>query len=166
MMKHWYVARTKPNSEDRAQWHLRNQGFETYLPRYRKQIRHARKVQTVLRALFPGYIFVSIDTKHQNWASINGTVGVVSLVQFGDRPEPVSAGIIDAIRDGEEKGVVKVAPQGLKKGDRIVVREGVFAEHTALFEEECDEKRSFLLLDLMGRSVRVNVESEHLMAIS
>ena len=159
----WYVVRTKTGAEERAVWHLKNQGFEAYLPRYRKQIRHARKTQTVLRPLFPGYVFVSMDIGKQRWRAINGTMGVISLVQFGDEPRPIPAAMVDAIRMREDgAGAIDVAPAGLKKGDRVRVREGAFAEYTALLEEVSDQKRVVLLLDLMGRAVRLSVPAESL----
>lgn len=162
-MKPWFVVRTKTGVEDRAAWHLENQGFEAYLPRYRKQIRHARKTQIVLRPVFPGYLFVRIDMEQQRWRAINGTVGVISLVGFGGSPSPLSDAIIDAIRASEDRiGAVTLAPQGLQKGDRVRVREGAFADHMALLEEVCDAKRVILLLDLMGREVRVTAPMENL----
>jgi transcriptional antiterminator RfaH len=163
MMGAWYVVRTKTCFEERAIWHLDNQGFETYLPRYRKQVRHARKTKTVMRPLFPGYVFVKMDTRQQRWRSINGTVGVISLVQLGDTPRPIPTDIVDAIRQREDEvGVVTLAPYGLKNGDRVRVREGALSEYTALLEDISDEKRVFLLLDLMGREVRVSVSIENL----
>lgn len=159
----WYVVRTKTGAEDRAVWHLGNQGFETYLPRYRKQVRHARKTETVLRPLFPGYVFVWLDLGCQRWRAINGTVGVISLVQFGDTPRPIPTVLVDTIRVREDAaGAVNVTPQGLKVGDRVRVREGAFAEYTALLDEVSDDKRVFLLLDLMGREVRVSMPVENL----
>lgn len=159
----WYVVRTKTGAEDRAVWHLANQGFETYLPRYRKQVRHARKTESVLRPLFPGYVFVHLNLGQQRWRAINGTFGVISLVQFGDAPKPIPTAVVDAIRTREDAvGCVNVAPQGLKKGDRVRVREGALSEYTALLEEISDEKRVVLLLDLMGRAVRISVPVESL----
>lgn len=159
----WYVVHTKIGAEDRAAWHLDNQGFETYLPRYRKQVRHARKTETVLRPLFPSYVFVCLDVERQRWRSINGTVGVINLVQFGNAPHPIPTVLVDAIRVREDAGgAVNVVPQWLKKGDRVRVREGAFAEYTALLDEVSDERRVFLLIDLMGRKVRVSVPMENL----
>ena len=165
-MNGWFVVRTKSNAEERAVWHLKNQGFEVYLPRYRKQVRHARKTQTVLRALFPGYVFVYMNPERQRWRSVNGTVGVVSLVQFGDKPHPVSGVIVADIRAREEDGAVSLAPQGLQKGDHVRVREGAFEDHMALLAEVCDQKRVILLLELMGRKVRVSAQTEHLEKVS
>jgi len=166
-MSEWYIVRTQTRAEERAVRHLNNQGFDAYLPRYSKQIRHARKTQTALRPLFPGYVFVYIDTEHQRWRAINGTVGVIELVQFGDGPKPIRAEIVDAIRAREDsKGVVSLAPESLKKGDSVRVREGAFADSVALLEEVSDQKRVFLLLDLMGREVRVSMPTENLTKVS
>ena len=161
-MKSWFVVRTKTGVEERAAWHLNNQGFEAYLPRYRKQVRHARKTQTVLRPVFPGYLFVAMDMEQQRWRAINGTMGVISLVQFGDAPRPVANAMVDAIRARESGGAVNLAPEGLSKGDRVRVREGAFADYTALLEEVSDNKRAILLLSLMGREVRVTASVENL----
>ncbi|MEG3618521.1 transcription termination/antitermination NusG family protein [Magnetovibrio sp. PR-2] len=166
-MTKWYVVRVKTSYEDRASWHLRNQDFKVYLPKYRKTVRHARKTQSVLRPVFPGYLFVNMDTASQPWRSINGTVGVLSLVQFGPHPQSIDGSIVDMIRRREDiDGVISIAPEGLKKGDNMRVLEGAFADHTALLEEVCDDKRVILLLDLMGREVRVHASSETLAKVS
>jgi transcriptional antiterminator RfaH len=162
-MSEWFVVRTKVRAEERTVWHLNNQGFETYMPRYHTQVRHARRSRTVLRPLFPGYVFVRIASTHQSWRPINNTIGVISLVQFGDGPMPIDPIIIETIRGREDNsGVVKLDPVGLEKGDRVRVREGVFADHTALLEDVPDQNRVYLMLELMGRNVRFNVPMENL----
>ena len=166
-MMAWFVVRVKPQMEERALWHLLNQNFEAYLPRYRKRIRHARKTKTVLRPLFPGYLFVNMDTARQRWRSVNGTVGVIALVQFGDMPASVPADLVNAIRQHEDQdGAIRIEPQGLQKGDRVRVREGAFADYTALLDEISDDKRVVLLLDFMGREVRVKASMESLAKVS
>ncbi|WP_085902030.1 transcription termination/antitermination protein NusG [Kiloniella majae] len=161
----WYVVRTQTLAESRATAHLNNQGFEVYLPRYCKQRRHARKVDTVLRPLFPGYIFVKIDTQTQQWRSINGTVGVISIVQFGMELLSIDEAIIANLRKREdETGGVSLVISGLKKGDKIRVNEGPFEDYTGLLEETDDKNRAILLLDLMGRKVRVTAPLENLTA--
>lgn len=39
----WYVVETHPHAEVKAEVQLRRQNFQTYLPRYCKQRRHARR---------------------------------------------------------------------------------------------------------------------------
>ncbi|WP_414464656.1 transcription termination/antitermination NusG family protein [Hyphomicrobium sp. DY-1] len=60
--------------------HLRNQGYEVYVPVLRKQIRHARQVREVLRPLFPGYLFARLTHSTMRWRPILSTVGVRSVV--------------------------------------------------------------------------------------
>ena len=47
----WYVVQTQVNGEAKAAENLRRQGYETYLPRYLKRRRHARKVDFTREAL-------------------------------------------------------------------------------------------------------------------
>ncbi|MEA2948325.1 MAG: transcriptional antiterminator RfaH, partial [Alphaproteobacteria bacterium] len=45
MSVHWYVVHTQAQGEDRADLNLRRQGFATYLPRYLRARRHARRTE-------------------------------------------------------------------------------------------------------------------------
>src|SRR5438105_15794604 len=94
----WYVAQTHRHAEAKATAHLSRQGFSVYLPRYRKQRRHARRIDTVAAPLFPRYLFVSFDMRVQRWHAIHSTVGVARLVTDGTIPAPVPQGVIDALR--------------------------------------------------------------------
>ena len=57
----WYAVYTRPHAEATALENLLRQGYCAYLPRYRTRLRHARRLQTVLRPLFPRYLFAGID---------------------------------------------------------------------------------------------------------
>ncbi|MDB3952632.1 transcriptional activator RfaH [Alphaproteobacteria bacterium] len=108
-MTSWYVVYTHQGSERLAEGHLKRQGFETYLPLYRKITRHARRVAEITAPLFPRYIFVAIDVSAQRWHSINGTFGVNHLVAMGERPVALPAGVVDEIRAREvDGGLVKL----------------------------------------------------------
>ena len=166
-MNRWYVVHTQPSGEDKAAFHLRNQGFEAYLPRYRRRIRHARREKIVLRPLFPRYLFVRLDLEKDQWRSINGSVGVSYIMCNGDEPLAVPQGVIEGIVQREsEDGAVSLAPQEFSRGERVFISEGPFAEYTGIFEEMTDDMRVILLLDLMGRKVRVKTPIRALSAAS
>jgi transcriptional antiterminator RfaH len=40
----WYVVQTHVHAETKAVLHLDRQGYATYLPRYLKRRRHARRI--------------------------------------------------------------------------------------------------------------------------
>lgn len=157
-MSRWYVINTQTRAEERAAFHLESQGFEVFLPRYRKQRRHARRTDIVLRPLFPSYLFVRLDVTHQQWRSINGTIGVNALMASGLIPLPVPRGLVEGlIANSDGKSMIVVSPPTLKKGQRVTIDTGAFADYTAVFEEMIDEKRVLLLLDLLGQEVRLQV---------
>jgi transcriptional antiterminator RfaH len=157
-MKNWYVVQTQPNSESRAQLNLARQGFEAYLPRYLKQRRHARKVEHVVRPLFPNYLFVLLDTERERWRSVNGTFGVSRLVSHGDVPLPVPEGVVEAIRMREDdRGLVATLSPVFRPGQKVEILEGPMAMCTGLFLHASDSDRVVLLLDMLGQQVRVKI---------
>jgi len=157
----WYVAHTQPLAEARAVLNLERQGFGTYLPRYLKQRRHARRVDTVAMPIFPRYVFVSIDLARQRWLSIRSTIGVSRLVGHGDQPLPVPDGIVETMMQRhDEAGFVRLgSPLGLRVGDKVRVLGGAFEETLGMFERMTDEQRVTILLDLLGRKVRVTLDA-------
>ena len=91
----WYVVRTLPQRELHAAQHLANQGFRAFVPRYWKNRRHARKVETVSAPLFPQYIFTIFDMTRDRWRSVNGTLGVDRVLMSGGEPQPVPHGLVE-----------------------------------------------------------------------
>lgn len=164
-MKRWYVVQTQLRAEDRASLHLRNQGINVFLPKHKKQRRHARRVEKVLRPLFPGYLFVELDKTRQRWRSINGTVGVLKLVCAGDSPLPVPYGIIEEIKARtNDSGVTYNHSSWFQEGQRVHIQSGAFSDCEGLFEELLDENRVIILLNLLGREVRTALPIETLAA--
>lgn len=156
-MMRWFAVRTHAHSEDKAKHHLERQEFTVYLPRYQKQRTHARRTDIVKRALFPRYIFVKINIETARWRDINSTVGVSNLVSFGGKPAPIPALFIEEIRSVEDKdGIVVLSNWNpFRKEQRVRVLSGAFSDKTGLFECIDDNQRVIVLLDLLGRSMRV-----------
>lgn len=162
----WYVAHTQPHTEIKAVMHLSRQGFDVYLPRYLKRRRHARRTEIVPAPLFPRYLFVAIDQMTQRWRSIRSTIGVSYLVCHGEEPAWVPEGIISKLRDREdERGFVQLdlRPR-FAPGDKIRVVDGVFDACLGLFEGMADRERVAILLDLLGRKVRVVLNGDAVVA--
>jgi transcriptional antiterminator RfaH len=162
----WHVVQAHFHAEAKAQIHLARQGFETYLPRYLKRRRHARRVDLVAAPLYPTYLFVAFDPAVQQWRSIRSTIGVAQLLCNGELPKTIDGSIIGALRSREdERGFVELArrPQ-FASGDRVRVRDGVFNDCLGLFEHMTDRERVVILLDLLGRKVRVTLDEEFIAA--
>jgi transcriptional antiterminator RfaH len=163
----WYVVHTHPRAEARAALNLDRQGFTCYLPRYLKRRRHARRIETVAAPLFPRYLFVALDLATQRWWPIRSTFGVTNLVYNGEQPATVSSGIIQAIKAREDAlGLVSLPRKPrFAPGDTVRIIDGVFASCLGLFDGMADRERVAVLLELLGRKVRVFMDEEALAAV-
>ena len=158
----WYVVQTQVNAEMRAVRNLVRQGFEVYLPRYLKRRSHARKIEKVPVPLFPRYMFVRIDIATQRWRSVQSTFGVSRLVLNGSDPAPLAQQVISCLREREDtSGYVQLDQRPtFALGAKVRVLAGVFAENLGLFDGMADRDRIAILLDLLGRKVRVSIEAD------
>src|SRR5690349_3057043 len=93
----WYLVHTQPHQERKAELNLCMQGFSTFLPEFEKTVRHARRLRTVRRPLFPRYLFVNFDIERERWLSIYSTFGVARLFAQDGRPLAVPRGIVEAL---------------------------------------------------------------------
>jgi transcriptional antiterminator RfaH len=156
-MKQWFVVHTQACKESIAQKHLAEQGFDTYVPRFKKMRRHARRVEEILAPLFPRYIFVGFDPEVDHWRSIQSTQGVSYLLIMNNRPIIVPSAIIQGLKDNETgEGVVSIQNLALfARGDKVRVLDGVFKDYVAIFEKMDGKERVQLLLSCLGREINV-----------
>lgn len=158
-MRSWYVVQTKPRMEADAARNLERQGFDTYLPRYIRRRRHARRIDTVRVPLFPAYLFVAFDVDADRWLAIRSTTGVRHLLSRGDLPLVVPPTILQEIkgREGADGLVLVDYSRMFQRGESIRVTAGPFQDCLGLFEARSDRERVFVLMTLLGRSVQIAV---------
>jgi transcriptional antiterminator RfaH len=161
-MTGWYVAQTLPKAEAKALFHLRRQGFNVYLPQFLKQRRHARKTDWVKAPLFPQYMFVHFDLDAHRWRAIHSTVGINHLVCNGETPTPLPEGVVEEFMSLEDStGIIKpheIHP--FKKGDKVRILAGAFRDMVGLFDVSDERDRITVLLDMLGRKVKVRLLDE------
>lgn len=162
----WYVVQARPNCESKAVRHLERQGFVTYLPRFLKKRRHARRIEIVPAPLFPRYLFVAMDVAVQRWRSIQSTVGVTQLVCNGDSPVAVPSSVVAQLRQREDgQGFIKLDQRpNFAPGDKVRIIDGIFEASIGLFEGMTDGERVAILLDLLGRKVRIFLDGDSVAA--
>jgi transcriptional antiterminator RfaH len=162
----WYVVHTHPHAEFKAVTHLQRQGFEPYLPRYLKQRRHARRTETVAAPLFPRYVFISVDLTAQRWRAIHSTIGVAKFVCCGEAPARMPDAVVDRLKVmQDERGYVRLPERPrFRPGDEVRVVEGAFCSSLGVFADMMDGERVAILLDLLGRKVRVLIDAEAIAA--
>jgi transcription antitermination factor NusG len=160
----WYVAQTQHHRENLANVHLDAQSFRVFLPRFRKTVRHSRKVCETISPVFPGYIFVALDVERDRWRSINGTFGVARLLSAEGRPVPVPRGVVEAfVLRLDEVGLLRF-DLGLRPGQSVSVVAGPFAQSLGVLQRLDSRGRVRVLLEIMGGAVSVAMEGGNLSA--
>ena len=167
-MFQWYAVNTHSNAEFKADAHLNRQGFETYLPRFMKSRRHARKVETVIAPFFPQYLFVGVDISKSCWRAIKSTYGVRQLVGQGETPLPVPDGVVEELRAFENAQGLLNMDQGprYRPGDNVEFVAGPLLEQEGVFCGLASEERIIVLLNLMGRQIKIKAPREFVCAAS
>jgi transcription elongation factor/antiterminator RfaH len=151
----WYVARTLPQRELQAAQQLANQGFRAFVPRYWKNRRHARKVETISAPLFPRYIFTVLDITRDRWRSVNGTLGVDRLLMCAGEPQPVPHGVVESLIEATDaEGNIHYEFR-LKEGQAVKVTAGPFVDLVGELERLDNNGRVRVLLEIMGAKARV-----------
>lgn len=158
-MRQWYVIHTRPHAENRALDHLERQGFHAYLPRFATTRRHARKVETVARPLFPRYMFIDLDLQAARWRTVLSTAGVAGLVMAAGQPSPVPDGIVENIQAREDATGLIAIGNTWQPGQKIRITSGPFSTVDAIFDGLDDQQRVVVLFDLMGRNIRIQLDA-------
>lgn len=158
----WYVVYSQPHREFYAQTQLAAQGFQSFLPRYRKTVRHARRLTTVSAPFFNRYLFVALDLNRDQWRSIYGTFGVTSLISDGTFPIPVPDGIVESlISISDDNGFMNFG-DALQVGERVRMLNGPFADLIGELVRLDGTRRARVLLQLLGGAIAVSIDRGHL----
>lgn len=140
--------------------------YEIYQPRtVARRVVRGRKID-VTAPLFPGYLFVLIVGGQ--WWNAAYTPGVANLLKngSGDAPAVVSDAIISEQRSRERGGFIRLlkAP-GLRRGDRMLIKQGPFADRFAIYQGQSGAQRVAVLLQLLGGSREVTLPRTAVVAI-
>ena len=168
-MNQWYLIQFKPNSHRLAERNLHRQGFQTFLPMQKITRRKASRFVSDLKPLFPGYMFVSVNSELAPWRAINSTIGVSRLVSFEGKPKPLPLQLISGLMLRCDASGTLLPPKSLNEGDSVEMLTGPFANFVATVDtfvatvDTIDpEQRIWVLIDFMGQKTRMQVTADQL----
>lgn len=155
----WFLAYTKPRFESVAQVNLQQQGFDVYLPLYKKFKKTEAGSVSVFEPMFPRYIFFRPSRPEQSIATVRSTKGVNNLVRFGFEPAVLQDSMVELIRQLEqsrnEVSVKEASP--FKAGQSVRLKHNALNNMQGLVQS-VGSKRIAVLLEIMGRPTVVQVE--------
>ena len=156
----WIVVQTKSNSECNARINQIRHGYEVFYPKIHKSVQSFNRVKTLIKPLFPGYVFVNLKKK-QNWVRINSTFGVKTILKIGERIYELPIEILNSIKLKCNKDeICNMLP--INTGDKVKILSKKFPGLNAIFSEYIDEKRSFVLVDLLMTKIKTKVFNKNI----
>ncbi|CCN72001.1 transcriptional activator RfaH [Vibrio nigripulchritudo ATCC 27043] len=162
-MKRWYLLYCKRGEQARAKLNLENQGVECYYPEVEVEKVLRNKKQTVKEPLFPCYVFIRFDYEAgPSFTTVRSTRGVVDFIRCGAHPHELQGDLIYELKllEKEDETVIKMSEP--EKGQTVQIEEGQFAGITAIYQEPDGDKRSFLLVEMINKPVKVSVDNSSL----
>ena len=157
-MNKWYLIKTKPRQEIKAKKNLENQGYRAFCPMI--------KINDRLVVLFPGYLFIQLNEKTQNWSPINSTKGVSHFVKFGLNFAKAPNSVIEFIKTNQHITADKLNNLNkFKPGDKVQISDGAFKDYTAIFKCYKSDERVILLMNLLGHEQSLSIKKESVIAL-
>lgn len=156
----WFVATTKPRQEKVAKQQLENQKFCVYLPLLRRSKHRNGKWKESSEVLFPGYVFIQLDLAKDDISPIRSTIGVQSLVRFGNQLAVLDQKVISHLKQSEQHhfgGNVDHAAQ-FANGDAVKLLSGPFAGLNGVFDISKSSARVIVLLSILGGRQSVSID--------
>ncbi len=161
----WYLIRTRPRQELRAEANLNAYGVETLAPKVHDPHASADSANDRATPLFPGYIFVRFDPATL-LSKVRNTRGVRSVVGFGEGATPVEDTVI-ALIQSRVRGDGFVHVGAPKRGETVEIVAGPLRSLHGIFERELHApQRVLILLSAIGGQTRVQVPRTFIRAAS
>jgi transcription antitermination factor NusG len=152
----WYAAYTCAQHEKRVATELGMREVEHFLPLYRSVRRWKdRRVQLEL-PLFPGYVFVRLALRDR--LHVVQIPSVVRLVGFNGLPTALPDEEIEILRSGLCENLRADPHPLLTVGRRVRIVGGAFAGLEGVLKKKKNSLRVIVTLELIQRSVAVDVD--------
>jgi transcription antitermination factor NusG len=159
----WHAVYTSSRHEKVVAGQLEERGIESFLPLYRTLRRWRDRRKMVELALFPSYVFVRIGV-HERLRVLQ-VPGVVKLVSFNGEPAVLPEPEINALRNGLENQLYAEPYPYLRVGKKVRVVRGPMAGAEGILSRKKDRQRVVISVDVLMRSIAVEVEGADLEAI-
>ena len=160
----WYALYTAPRHEKSVAGQMERRGITCFLPLYRSMRRWKDRRKELDLVLFPGYVFVRIALR--NKLQVLQLPGAVRLVARNGQPASLPEDEIEALRNRlAHSGSLQPHPY-LRIGRRVRVRSGPMQGLEGIIVRRKDRCRVVFSIDLIMRSIAVEVDEPDLELLS
>jgi transcription antitermination factor NusG len=159
----WYALYTNARHEKVVAKQLEERRIETFLPLYRTWHRWKDRRKQVELALFPSYVFIRIE--EQQKLPVLKVPGAVHVVSFNGKMAALPEREIEALRNALENEIYAEPCPYLRVGRRVRVVRGPMMGAEGILSRKKDKCRVVISVDVLMRSVAVEVDGTDLEAI-
>jgi transcription antitermination factor NusG len=153
----WFALSVTVRHEKIVSELLRNKGFETFLPLYKRRHQYFRRFREFELPLFPGYLFCRTNLTTR--LPIMTTPGVIRIIGAGRTPIPVDNTEISSLRKAVEAGVAMSPHHYFQPGQIGRVRIGPLAGVEGVVVKAKHSLRLVLSVTLLQRAVMLEIDS-------
>jgi len=154
----WFALRVKSNFERIAALHLREKGYQEFLPSYTVRSRWSDRVKNIEKPLFPGYVFCNFSPHLR--LPVLTTPGVLHIVGIGKEPVSIDEFEIEAVWKTLRSGLGLQPWPFLQVGEKVVVERGPLTGVEGIVARFKGEYRLVLSINLLQRSIAAEIQRE------
>lgn len=157
----WYALWVRSRHEQTVVAQLSARKHEVFLPLYTARHKWADRWKTLSLPLFPGYVFCKFDPAKRS--SVLTASGVIDIVRIGTELAPIDHSEIRAVQSIVKSSLLTEPYPHLVKGQKVTVSGGPLNEVPGTLVEVRNSLRLVVSIELLNRSVSVEVDREWVM---
>ena len=152
----WYGLQVRSRFEDVARTSVEARGIEVFLPTRLSTRRWSDRIKRVRQPLFPGYLFVRLDTSTTN--ALSKIPGAIGLVSVGKQAAAVDDTEVDSLQRITAANMSIIDHPFVPVGSPVRILRGPLRNVVGTLTQVRAESRFIVSISLLQRSVTVEID--------
>jgi transcription antitermination factor NusG len=161
----WYAVHTRSRHEKLVARQFQEKQIEAFLPLCTEVHRWKDRYKKVEVPLFSGYVFAQFASGTLRRQAVLKTTGVIRIVGFGQRDEPVPDEQIDALRRVLESDALLQKHRYLRVGQRVKVISGALAGVEGILKRIKGNARLVIAVEPIKQAIAVELTGYEVVGI-
>lgn len=153
----WYALRVRAQFEFKVCESLTLAGVESFLPTWSEDVQWSDRVKTVVRPLFPGYVFARMSGFREFNRGLQ-TRGVVQILPDSFNPLAIDEKEIEDVRRVVSSKLAAI-PCNFASGDAVTIDNGPLAGVSGVVVKTKGAMRVVVSVEILRRAVSVELDA-------
>src|SRR5215469_7474047 len=154
----WFALQIRPGHDHIVPILLTAKGYDILAPTYRCRRRWSDRIKEIDVPLFPGYVFCRFDPDSHSTVPVVTTPGVLKILGFGSKPEPLDETEIESVRLAAQYGLSPRPCQYLSTGSRMRIARGPLWGVEGILTRVKNKELLVISVSMLQRSISVEIE--------